>query len=207
MRRTRQCRTPNRGTAFSSALDWRSTDPNAHVAGAAGIPLPAAIVAVIVAVGVGGAAVEGKAAKTAVEACELAAMDGERTRPAVPNHCESTAAESAAGESATHVRAHSAMRGHTTMRAHPAVSAAVSTPTVSPTALPATAVSAAAGAAGATRGRNGWGKGNRRADCNGGGEGHDALSEHGLVPPGGPSPSGDANDGGLRRAERAITCV
>src|SRR5215831_8639774 len=128
MRRTRQCRTPNRGTAFSSALDWRSTDPNAHVAGAAGIPLPAAIVAVIVAVGVGGAAVEGKAAKTAVEACELAAMDGERTRPAVPNHCESTAAESAAGESPTY-----GVGGHTAMRGHPAVpAAAMSTTTTCP---------------------------------------------------------------------------
>jgi hypothetical protein len=60
------------------------------------------------------------------------------------------------------------MRGHTTMRAHPAVSAAVSTTTVS---------------AAATRRRNGWGKGNRRTDCNGGGESHDALSEHGSVPP------------------------
>jgi len=60
------------------------------------------------------------------------------------------------------------MRGHTTMRAHPAVSAAVSTTTVSTTA---------------TRRRNGWGKGNRRTDCNGGGESHDALSEHGSVPP------------------------
>src|SRR5262249_48797122 len=183
MRRTRQCRTPNRGTAFSSALDWRSTDPNAHVAGAAGIPLPAAIVAVIVAVGVGGAAVEGKAAKTAVEACELAAMDGERTRPAVPNHCESTAAESAAGESPTYgVGAHPAMRGHTTMRAPPALPApALSTPRAPhpppPPAPPAP------GPAPATRRRNGWGKGTRRADCNGGGENHDALSEHGSVSP------------------------
>jgi hypothetical protein len=79
------------------------------------------------------------------------------------------AAESTAAEAATHgVGAHSAMRGHTTMRAHPAVSAAVSTTTVS---------------AAATRRRNGWGKGNRRTDCNGGGESHDALSEHGSVPP------------------------
>jgi len=65
------------------------------------------------------------------------------------------------------------MRGHTSMRAHPAVSAAVSTTTVS-----TATVSAAA-----TRRRNGWGKGNRRTDCNGGGESHDALSEHGSVPP------------------------
>jgi hypothetical protein len=97
-------------------------------------------------------------------------MDSERTRPAVPNHCESTAAESAAGESPTHgVPSHPAMRGHTTMRAHSAVSA---------TAVSTTAVSTTA-----TRRRNGWGKGNRRADCNGGGENHDALSEHGSVPP------------------------
>jgi hypothetical protein len=111
-----------------------------------------------------------------MEACELAAVDGERTRPAVPTHREPAAAKSAAAEAATHgVGAHSAMRGHTTMRAHPAVSAAaVSTTTVST----ATAVSAAT-----TRRRNGWGKGNRRTDCNGGGESHDALSEHGSVPP------------------------
>jgi len=108
-------------------------------------------------------------------AVKLAAMEGERTRAAVPNRCESTAAESAAGESATHgVRAHSAMRGHTTMRAHPSVSAAA----MSTTAVPATAVSAAA-----TRQRNGWSKGDRRADCGGSGKDHDALSEHGSVPP------------------------
>jgi hypothetical protein len=67
------------------------------------------------------------------------------------------------------------MRGHTTMRAHPAVSAATvsATATVSTTTVSATA----------TRRRNGWGKGNRRTDCNGGGESHDALSEHGSVPP------------------------
>src|SRR5215472_12448256 len=103
MRRTRQCRTPHRGTALASALDWRSTDPNAHIAGAAGIPLPAAIVAVIVAVGVAGAAVEGKAAKTAVEACAVkpgATMQGENTRPAVPTHREPAAAESTAAEAA-----------------------------------------------------------------------------------------------------------
>jgi len=64
------------------------------------------------------------------------------------------------------------MRGHTTMRAaHTTVSATV------PAAV-STTVSTAT-----TRRRNGWGKGNRRADCNGGGESHDALSEHGSVPP------------------------
>src|SRR6516162_11049811 len=101
MRGTRRCRTLRSGTAFFVSAGLRSTDPNAHVAVAAGIPLPAAIVAVIVAVGVGGAAGEGKAAKTAVEACavKLAGMEGERTRPAVPDHGESTAAESASAES------------------------------------------------------------------------------------------------------------
>jgi len=112
-----------------------------------------------------------------VETCavKLTGMEGERTPAAVPNRCEPTAAESTAAEAATHgVRAHSAMRGHTTMRAHPTVStAAVSTTTVS------TATMSAA----TTRRRNGWGKGNRRTDCNGGGESHDALSEHGSVPP------------------------
>jgi hypothetical protein len=109
-----------------------------------------------------------------VEACAVklaAAMEGERTRPAVPTHRESTAAESTTTESATHsVRAHTtSMRGHTT-----AVSAtAVSTTTVSATTVSTTAVSAAT-----TRRRNGWSKGDRRADCGGGGNGHDALSEH-----------------------------
>jgi hypothetical protein len=102
-------------------------------------------------------------------------MQGERTRPAVPTHRESAAAKSAAAESPTHgVRAHPAMRGHTTMRAHPTVSAATVSTTVSST----TTVSATA-----TRRRNGWGEDNRRTDCNGGGESHDALSEHGSVPP------------------------
>jgi len=108
-----------------------------------------------------------------VEACAVklaATMERERTRPAVPNHGESTAAESA-----THgMRAHPAMRAHPTVRAHSTVSAAA----VSTTAVPTTAVSAAT-----TRRRNGWSKGNRRTDCNGGGESHDALSEHGSVPP------------------------
>jgi hypothetical protein len=102
-------------------------------------------------------------------------MQGENTRPAVPTHREPAAAESTAAEAATHgVGAHSAMRGHTTMRAHPAVSAA---------AVSTTTVSTATVSAAATRRRNGWGKGNRRADCNGGGENHDAPSEHDSVPP------------------------
>jgi hypothetical protein len=91
----------------------------------------------------------------------------------VPNHCESTAAESTTGESAAHrVRAHAAtrthrVRGHAATRTHTAtMRAAVSTP-----------VSAA------TRGCNGWGKGDRRTDRGGGGKGHDALSEHGSIPP------------------------
>jgi hypothetical protein len=88
-----------------------------------------------------------------------AAMEGERTSPTVPNHCESTAAESTTAESATHgVRAHAATRTHTA-----AVSTSVSAP--------------------ATCGCNGWGKGDCRTDRGDGGKGHDALSEHGPVPP------------------------
>jgi hypothetical protein len=59
--------------------------------------------------------------------------------------------------------------------------AAVSTAAVSTAAVSTAAVSAAA----TTRRRNGWGKRNRRTDCNGGGKSHDALSEHdsaSLVP-------------------------
>src|SRR6516162_5562014 len=143
MRGTRRCRTLRSGTAFFVSAGYRSTDPNAHVAVAAGIPLPAAIVAVIVAVD--GAAGEGKATKTAVEACamKLAAMEGERTRRAVPSHRESTATESATAESPTH-----GVRAHPTMRAHATVSAAVST-----------TVSAATVSAAATRRRNGWSMG------------------------------------------------
>jgi hypothetical protein len=95
-------------------------------------------------------------------------MEGERTSPTVPNHCESTAAESTTAESATH-----GARAHTTMRAH-------SVPATVPAAV-STSVSASVSAA-ATRGCNGWGKGDRRADCGDGGKGHDALSEHGSVP-------------------------
>jgi hypothetical protein len=101
-----------------------------------------------------------------VEACAVklaATMEGERTRRAVPTHREPAAAESTAAEAATHgVGAHPAMRADSTVSA-----AAVST-----------TVSAAA-----TRRRNGWSKGDRRADCGGGGKDHDALSEHGSVPP------------------------
>src|SRR5262249_45587806 len=131
-----------------------------------GIPLPATVVAV----GVDGAAVEGKATKTAVEASvvKLAAMEGERTRPTVPADGESAAAESASAEPATHgVRAHTA-----TMRSHPTVSA---------TCVSATTVSASA----ATRRGNSRGKGDRCTDCGDGGNGHEALSEHdsaSLVP-------------------------
>jgi hypothetical protein len=117
-------------------------------------------------------------------AVKLATMEGERTRPAVPSHRESTATESATAESPAHgARAHAAtMRGHTTTVATTAVSAT----TVATTAVSATAVSTAAvSAAATTRRRNGWGKRNRRTDCNGGGKSHDALSEHdsaSLVP-------------------------
>jgi hypothetical protein len=118
-----------------------------------------------------------------VEACAVklaATMEGERTRPAVPTHREATAAESTSAEAATHcVRAHPTMRGHTTA----ASATAVSTATVSTTAVSTTAVSAATVSAAAARRRNGWSKGDRRADCGGGGKHHDGLSEHGSVPP------------------------
>jgi hypothetical protein len=95
-------------------------------------------------------------------------MEGERTRRAVPTHREPAAAESTAAEAATHgVGAHPAMRADSTVSAA-AVSATVPTTTVS---------------AAATRRRNGWSKRDRRADCGGGGKDHDALSEHGSVPP------------------------
>jgi hypothetical protein len=110
-----------------------------------------------------------------VDACAVklaATMEGDRTRRAVPTHRE-PAAESPAAEAATHgAGAHPAMRADSTVSAA-AVSTTVSTATVS-----ATTVSAAA-----TRRRNGWSKGDRRADCGGGGKDHDALSEHGSVPP------------------------
>src|SRR5262249_40510162 len=178
---TYRCRTPGRERRFSRPLRRRSTDPDSHVAVAAGIPLPATVVAV----GVDGAAVEGKATKTAVETSVVkrAAMEGERTRPTVPADGESAAAESASAEPATHgVRAHTA-----TMRSQPPVS----TTTVS-----ATTVSAAA-----TRRGNSRGKGDRCTDCGDGGNGHEALSEHdsaSLVPS-----AADPNGGGLRRAERS----
>jgi hypothetical protein len=120
-----------------------------------------------------------------VEACavKLAAMEGERTRPAVPTHREATAAESTSAEAATHcVRAHPTMRGHTTAASATTVStAAVSTAAVSTTTVSATSVAAATVAAAAARRRNGWSKGDRCADCGGGGKHHDALSEHGSV--------------------------
>jgi hypothetical protein len=55
--------------------------------------------------------------------------------------------------------------------------------TVPTTTVPTTTVSAATVSAAATRRRNGWSKRDRRADCGGGGKDHDALSEHGSVPP------------------------
>jgi hypothetical protein len=95
------------------------------------------------------------------ERTSAAAMEGERTRAAVPNHCESAAAEST---TAAH-----GVRAHPTTRAH--------TSTV-PAADVSTPVSAAA-----TRGCNGWGKGDRRTDRRGGGKGRHVLSEHGSIPP------------------------
>jgi hypothetical protein len=116
-----------------------------------------------------------------MEACAVklaATMEGERTRRAVPTHREPAAAESTAAEAAAHgVGAHPAMRADSTVSA-----AAVST-TVSTTTVSTTTVSAATVSAPATRRRNGWSKGHRRADCGGGGKHHDALSEHGSVPP------------------------
>jgi hypothetical protein len=95
-------------------------------------------------------------------------MEGERTRRTMPTHREPAAAESTAAEAATRgVPTHPAMRADSTVSA-----AAVST-----------TVSAATVSAAATRRRNGWSKGDRRADCGGGGKDHDALSEHGSVPP------------------------
>jgi hypothetical protein len=101
-----------------------------------------------------------------------ATMEGERTRRTMPTHREPAAAESTAAEAAT-----CGVPTHPTMRADSTVSAAVST-TVSATTVSATTVSAAA-----TRRRNGWSKGDRRADCGGGGKDPDALSQHGSVPP------------------------
>jgi len=102
-----------------------------------------------------------KAAAMEGERTSAATMEGERTRAAVPNHCESAAAEST---TAAH-----GVRAHPTTRAH--------TSTV-PAADVSTPVSAAA-----TRGCNGWGKGDRRTDRRGGGKDHYALSEHGSIPP------------------------
>jgi hypothetical protein len=109
---------------------------------------------------------------------KLAAMEGERTRPAVPTHREAAAAESTSTEAATHC-----VRAHPTMRADSTVSAAAVSTTVSTTTVSAATVSTTAVSAAAARRRNGWSKGDRRADCGGGGKHHDALSEHGSVPP------------------------
>src|SRR5262249_38945787 len=138
-----------------------------------------------VAVGVDGAAVEGKAAKTAVEACAVkaaamegertsaATMEGERTRAAVPNHCESAAAEST---TAAHgVRADPTTPAHTSTvpAAHPRAHTGPGPAAEVPTPVPAAA----------TRGGSGGGKGDRRTDRRGGGKDHYALSEHGSIPP------------------------
>src|SRR5262249_59497749 len=82
------------------------------------------------------------------------------------------------------VRAHPAtMRAHGTAVSATAMSAAaVSTTTVSTTTVSTTTVSACTG-----RG-NGWGKGDRCTDCGGGGNAHEALSEHDLASPGPPPP-------------------
>jgi hypothetical protein len=95
-------------------------------------------------------------------------MEGERTRRTMPTHREPAATESTAAEAATH-----GVPTHPAMRADSAVAAAAVSTTVSATTV----------AAAATRRRNGWSKGDRRADCGGGGKDHDALSEHGSVPP------------------------
>jgi len=116
-----------------------------------------------------------------VEACAVkpaATMGGERTRRAAPTHREPAAAESTAAEAATHgASAHPAMRADSTVSAA-AVSTSMSAATVAAATVSATTVSAAA-----TRRRNGWSKGDRRADCGGGGKNYDALSEHSSVPP------------------------
>jgi hypothetical protein len=79
-----------------------------------------------------------------------ATMEGERTCRTMPTHRESTAAEAATRG----VPTHPAMRADSTT-----VSAAAVSTTVSATTVSATTVSAAA-----TRRRNGWSKGDRRAD-------------------------------------------
>jgi len=133
-----------------------------------------------------------------------AAMEGECTGHTVPTDGESTAAESASTDSATHSAcAHTAtMRGHgnavsataavsTTTVSTAAVStttvstAAVSTTTVSTAAMSTAAVSTTTVSAATTRRRNSRGKGDRCTDRGGGGNGHQALSEHdsaSLVP-------------------------
>jgi hypothetical protein len=78
-----------------------------------------------------------------------ATMEGERTCRTMPTHRESTAAEAATRG----VPTHPAMRADSTTVSAAAVSTTVSAAAVS------TTVSAAA-----TRRRNGWSKGDRRAD-------------------------------------------
>jgi hypothetical protein len=74
-----------------------------------------------------------------------ATMEGERTCRTMPTHRESTAAEAATRG----VPTHPAMRADSTTVSAAAVSTTVSATTVS---------------AAATRRRNGWSKGDRRAD-------------------------------------------
>ena len=83
-----------------------------------------------------------------MEACAVnlaATMEGERTCRTMPTHRESTAAEAATRG----VPTHPAMRADSTTVSAAAVSTTVSATTVS---------------AAATRRRNGWSKGDRRAD-------------------------------------------
>jgi hypothetical protein len=139
----------------------------------------------IVAVGVDGATVKGKATKAAVEAPTVklaAALEGERTTHTVPTHtsAESTTAESAAHTVCTHT---TSMRAHsTTAPAHTTTVSAtttVSTATVSTTTVSTTTVSTTTAAA--TSRCNSWGKGDRCTDYGGDGNGHEGLSKHGSV--------------------------
>src|SRR5262249_53544576 len=141
-------------------------DPNSHVTITGRIPLPTAIVAI----GVDGAPVKGKASKAAVEASAVklaAAMEGERTSHTAPTH---TTAESAAHTVDTH---------STSMRAHPPPAPAHTTPVSGhTTTVPATTVSAATTTTGEC---NSWGKGDRCTDYGGDHNGLEGLSKHGSV--------------------------
>src|SRR5262245_24796435 len=178
-------------TAYSemNSRDFcRSADPNSHVAITGRIQRPTAIVAI----GIDGASVKGKATKAAVEASAVklaAAMEGERTSHTVPTH---TAAESRTAESAAHTvctRSTSGRAHSTSVRAHSTPVPAHTTtlpppPPVSPTtAVSATpAVSAATAATTTATGEcNSWGKGDRCTDYGGDSNGHEALSKHGSV--------------------------